>query len=399
METKTARRRRHPDRKAQLAAVAAELFTERGYHGVGITEIASVAGITGPALYRHFTDKQAILAHVVLSGIDELIATTQLALNGSETPALEQIESALVTLATLSIERRDIAALWRWERRNLSLDDQRAVRERSATLITTWSDTLLVMRPELSRADAELLCWAALSVFGSVAVHTTRIGKRRYLDLLVRCARDVLHCTLPPEGSAPTIAPDSAAGVLRPTRRELLVTEASRLFQERGFHEVSMEDIGAAAGISGPSVYRHFPSKAALLMAAAQRIAEQLEIGRRQVARAAASESEALHGLIASYVETMRDSADLNAAGRQISALTDAERAELRRIQRDYVSEWVRLLGAVRPELSAIECRVVVHMALTIANDLVRTGRMRSRPGLPAELCAVMGSALGLPAE
>ena len=48
-------------------------------------------------------------------------------------------------------------------------------------------------------------------------------------------------------------------------RRELVLEAAADLFAARGFHAVGMDDIGEAAGISGPGVYRHFPSKQALL--------------------------------------------------------------------------------------------------------------------------------------
>lgn len=392
------RRSRPRDRKAQLAVVAAELFCARGFHEVGINDIAGAAGVTGPALYRHFSDKQAILAHVVLSGIDELITTTKLALDDAATPAPDQAEAALSNLAKLSVERRDIAALWRWERRNLDPEAQREVRHQSAELVQLWSDTLRAIRPGLAPADAELLCWAALSVFGSAAVHSTRIGKRRYAALLIAGARAVLHTSLPVADSPhPIPAGRADEPILRTSRREQLITEAGRLFAERGFHEVSMEDIGAAAGISGPSVYRHFPGKAALFVAASHRIAHRLELGRLQIAASAASEAEALYGLAMSYVDVMSTSADLLSVGRQVSALSESDRSELRRIQRDYVDEWARLLCAVRPELNSAEARVTVHMALAIANDLIRTGRIRSRPNVHAELVALMSSALELP--
>ena len=45
-------------------------------------------------------------------------------------------------------------------------------------------------------------------------------------------------------------------------RRDLLV-EATRLFAIRGYAGVSLEDLGAACGISGPAVYRHFSGKSA----------------------------------------------------------------------------------------------------------------------------------------
>lgn len=387
------RSRRPRDRKEQLAAVAAELFCERGFHEVGISDIAAAAGITGPALYRHFSDKQAILAHVVLLAIEQLAATTQLPPDDAGTPAPDQVEDSLHALARLSVERRGISALWRWERRNLSTEAQREVRKRSTELIAGWTRALRVIRPDLPEADAAMLCWASLSVFGSVAVHSTRLGRRRYVDLLVETARGVLHSTLPVAGPGTTPAPPP---VVQPSRRELLVIEATRLFGERGFHEVSMEDIGSAAGISGPSVYRHFPSKTAVFMAAASRVAERLAQGRARVAATAATEFDALHGLVRSYVETMVDSADLMSVGREIRALSEAERTELRRVQRDYVAEWVRLLVALRPELSPVEARVVVHMGLTIVNDLVRTGPVKRRENLAEELAVVTATALGI---
>ncbi|MGH3433970.1 MAG: TetR/AcrR family transcriptional regulator [Thermocrispum sp.] len=387
------RPRRPRDRKEQLAAVAAELFCQRGYHEVGITDIAAAAGITGPALYRHFNDKQAILAHVVLLAIEQLTATTQLSPDGAAAPAPDQVDTMLHSLARLSVERRDISALWRWERRNLSAEAQREVRHRSTELVAGWTRTLRAARPELSEPDAAMLCWAGLSVFGSVAVHSTRLSRRRYVDLLVAAARGVVHRTLPEPG-APAAQPPTP--VLQPSRREVLVIEASRLFGERGFHEVSMEDIGSAAGISGPSVYRHFPSKTAVFMAAASRVAERLAAGRARVAATAATELEALRGLVRSYVETMVDSADLMSVGREIRALSEADRTELRRVQRDYVAEWVRLLVAVRPDLTPVEARVVVHMGLTIVNDLIRTGPVMRRENLAEELAVVMATALGI---
>lgn len=46
-----------------------------------------------------------------------------------------------------------------------------------------------------------------------------------------------------------------------PQRRELILAAAVRLFAERGYHAASMDEIGAAAGISKAVVYDHFASK------------------------------------------------------------------------------------------------------------------------------------------
>ena len=69
-------------------------------------------------------------------------------------------------------------------------------------------------------------------------------------------------------------------------RRAQIRTVAARLFATSGFHGVTIEDIGAACGISGPAVYRHFPSKDALLADLLVGISEHLLAGGRRWASA-----------------------------------------------------------------------------------------------------------------
>ncbi|HKS44822.1 MAG TPA: TetR family transcriptional regulator [Amycolatopsis sp.] len=383
------RGRRVRDRKNQLAAVAAELFRTRGYRGVGINDIAAAAGITGPALYRHFTDKQSILSYVLLSGLAELERGTSEALSALESG---QIEAVMSRLAAGSVERRDTTALWRWEGRHLSPEDQKEIGRRSSAMLSTWAKMLLTVRPELPAADAELLCWAALSVFGSVSVHHTSVARQRFVTLLVDLAKRVLYADLPAEGPEPG---DPVPGLGNQSRREQLLSAAAELFHQRGFHAVSMEDIGAAAGIAGPSVYKHFPSKAALLCAIARRAADRLAVGAEHAIRTSATEAEALRALVESYVRVLTSSPEL-AVGFAIDGanIPEQDRADLLRVQRDYVTQWVNLLVAARPGLNAREAKIIVHAALTVANDLTRTRRIASRPRLPADLVALMAAVL-----
>ncbi|MEA5358361.1 TetR/AcrR family transcriptional regulator [Amycolatopsis sp., V23-08] len=391
--TDSVRSVRPRDRKAQLAAVAAELFRARGFPGVGIKDIADAAGVTGPALYRHFADKQAILAYVVLGGFEDLEAATASALSDSVPPA-DQLKDLLGQLATQAVERREIAALWRWEGRHLPKEDQREIARRSALTLASWSKALLVQRPELPAEDAELLCWAALSVFGSVSVHHTAVARRRFAQLLVELALGVLNTTLPTPVSAQSDTPPLRLGT--PSRREQVLAEATALFAQRGFHDVSMEDIGAAAGIAGPSVYRHFPSKAALMVAIGHRAADRLALAAERALQAT-DERSALHRLAASYVHTILHTPELLVSfSADRVTMPDRDKADLLRIQRDYVTQWVTLLSAVQPQLPPREAKITVHAALTIANDLARTRRVAARPHFEAELTALLHTILGI---
>ena len=50
------------------------------------------------------------------------------------------------------------------------------------------------------------------------------------------------------------------------TRRETIKREAARLFAVHGYGGASLRDIAAASGVRQPTLYDHFPSKAALLL-------------------------------------------------------------------------------------------------------------------------------------
>lgn len=397
MDPVTAPQRRPRDRKAQLASLAAGLFRERGYHGVGINDIAAAAGVTGPAIYRHFADKQAILTYVVLSGIDDMNAATADAL-ADGVPTADQLDRLLTLLGTQAVERREIAALWRWEGRHLPADERREIRRRSGGVLGAWTKALLRRRPELPEADAELLCWATLSVFGSVSVHRTSVAKKRFVKLLTELASAVFDVTLP-EAAAPASPEPEPPGLGTPSRREQVLAAATELFAERGFHAVSMEDIGAASGIAGPSVYRHFPSKAALIVAIGHRAADRLAVAAERALKAS-DERDALRRLAASYVHTLLHTPELlvsftSSSGVRVS-MPERDKTELLRVQRDYVGQWVALLAAARPELPAREVKIIVHAALTIANDLSRTRRVTVRPHLEEELTALLHAVLGI---
>lgn len=419
--------KRPRDRKTQLAAVAAELFRARGYHGVGINDIAAAAGVTGPALYRHFKDKQTILAHVLRAGLEEVEAATEAASLAGEHPSPDQIGTLLTELAAKSVERRDAAALWRWEGRHLDAETQRDMRERSGAMLATWAKVLMRVRAGLPPEDAELLCWAGLSVFGSVSVHRTSVPKRRFEALLVDIATRVLHADVPgtetpgadgtgadqggagrrgsiPAGAASdastaTADPPGGGPLTAPSRREQILTEATELFSSHGFSAVSMDDIGRAAGIAGPSVYRHFPSKASLLGAIGRRAGDRLLLTAEEALRCDGA-WPALHKLAESYVATLTGQPELLVSFSVDRVhIDERDRPDLLRIQREYVSHWIRLLEAARPELDSREAKITVHAALTVANDLTRTRRVNRRPNLPAELVLLMGAVLSSGAQ
>lgn len=89
-------------------------------------------------------------------------------------------------------------------------------------------------------------------------------------------------------GDAPHTSPPTDLGAYRrgrtprAVREAQMVAAAERLFAERGYHGVSMDEIAGASGISKPMLYEYFGSKERLFLACVERARGRLfeEIAR-----------------------------------------------------------------------------------------------------------------------
>ncbi|MFF6780147.1 TetR family transcriptional regulator [Streptomyces sp. NPDC012510] len=187
-----------------------------------------------------------------------------------------------------------------------------------------------------------------------------------------------------------------------PTRREQILKEAARLFAERGFHGVGVDEIGAAVGISGPGLYRHFAGKDAMLAELLVGISGQLLTGaKRRVAEAdgvtvrgsaggaegaAGRDPEAvLDSLIEGHIDFALDDRPLiTLHDRELDRLRDSDRKLVRQLQRQYVELWVGVLREVYPGLAEPAARSAVHSVFGLLNSTPHLGRPGSLPGRTA---------------
>ncbi len=152
-------------------------------------------------------------------------------------------------------------------------------------------------------------------------------------------------------------------------RREQLLGAAAGMFAARGYHDVGIDDIGAAAGISGPGVYRHFASKQALLGALCDRAMSRMLDGARSTRDRHDDSGAALEALVDLHVEfAVCERPLLGVWAREQRALSDDVRRSLRRRQRDYEQVWREATGPLRPELDDAEVAVVVLAVLALLN-------------------------------
>jgi AcrR family transcriptional regulator len=156
----------------------------------------------------------------------------------------------------------------------------------------------------------------------------------------------------------------------RASRREEILAIAVELFATRGYHGVSMDDIGTAAGVTGPALYHHFAGKEAMLAAAIVPVSEGLLAAGRKRVENAANANAALAALIDFHVAFALDNpAVITLQLHELARLPEESRHTIRRLQRLYVEEWVGVLTRVRPGMSPSTARTAAHAAFGLMNS------------------------------
>jgi AcrR family transcriptional regulator len=367
-------RTRPRNRRALILAAAAALFAERGYERVGMSEIAEAVAVRPSAIYSHFAGKQDLLYNVILAEF-----TPARALIADLSP--DGLDPVLGGLAGFSLDHRGLGVLWQRESRHLD-DRQRAgLRDHIRDTVATLAALLRGQRPGLTPEQAESLVQCMLSVLLSSSQHRLVLPRPEYDLLMADLCRAVLAAQPPQRAARP---PGESARPVLPlqSRRESLLQVATSLFAARGYATTSVDDIGAAAGIAGPSVYNHFASKADLLVAAAERAIGGLRIDLSRVLGSCPDAGAALAALTRAYrTFAFADSALIDVLTAEASSLPDDQQRRTRQAIREYVGEWAYLLRATAggPDVPA---RIRVIAALSMINDVARTPHVRAVPGI-----------------
>src|SRR3954454_19047241 len=103
-------KRRPKDRKQQILDQAVGLFIERGFHSVKLEDIAEAAGVTARALYRHYDNKQALLAAAIRTG-QEQYQSARLLSGGEAASTPKPLSAELPDLIAAAIVSRSLTVL------------------------------------------------------------------------------------------------------------------------------------------------------------------------------------------------------------------------------------------------------------------------------------------------
>jgi AcrR family transcriptional regulator len=181
------------------------------------------------------------------------------------------------------------------------------------------------------------------------------------------------------------------------SRRQEILDRSAELFAARGFHGVSVTEIGAACGISGPALYKHFTGKEAILAEMLVSISERLlTVGRERVAQADGADA-ALDALIAWHVDfALRHRALIVVQDRDWESLPPEAREQVRALQREYVDVWAAVLRDRTSGLDLASARAMAHAAFGLINSTPHSGVLADEP-MRALLARMARAALTAP--
>ncbi|MBF6330470.1 TetR/AcrR family transcriptional regulator [Nocardia transvalensis] len=365
-------RRRPKNRRAQIAATSAAAFGSLGYHGVSMEDIASKLGISSAALYRHYPSKYALFREELLRLGSATVAAVTLPEEAADWSAEQRLGHVLDRMIADTIANRPTVALVRWERRYLDDTDRTTLDDQFAAAVAIVRDLIGEVRPDLSHRDRVVRSVSVFSVISSIGDHHATLPVKPLTAVLNSAAWALIRADLPTGESSSR--PPRAVEIPQSFKHELLLKKAVELFHERGYPNVSVEDIATAADLSAASaVYRYYRSKSDLLAAAFRRAADRVSGAIGPATASSSTPAEALSKLIDLYVAGSFAERELTFVYyAEFGHVPAEERTVLRNIQRLIVAEWVKLLVQVRPELSEAQARILVQAAFGLVVDLGR---------------------------
>ncbi len=178
-------------------------------------------------------------------------------------------------------------------------------------------------------------------------------------------------------------------------RREMIISAAAELFRKKSYRGTSIEDIGTAVGTSGPAIYRHFPSKEAILVELLERAIKRSQRDILSVLELGLSPLETLQRIVTKSVDHVMEETDLVVmAAEEGRSLSPGARKRVARERRAIVGEWMDVVQALRPDLSGEETRSVCMAVFALITSLPRGGDLKPDIARPLYVRMAMAALL-----
>ena len=164
-------------RRQAILDAAAGLFAAQGFAGSTIAYFGAEAGVRGPAIYRHFPGKQAMLGALLLEASEALLEGGRRVAAQAHDDAARlgglvafQVDFALARPDVIRIQDRDFGAL--------ADADRERVRALQLEYVDVWRDALAPLHPDEGAPALRLRAQAVFGLINSTPHSVRRHGGR-----------------------------------------------------------------------------------------------------------------------------------------------------------------------------------------------------------------------------
>lgn len=176
-------------RESQIIDAAARLFYKHGFHNVGMDDIGEAVGISGPAIYKHFSSKDEILATLLNDAIDEIARRTV----PDDDPRVE-LEHLLWSQAEFAVTHRELVSVYTRDDRELQMPWRRSFRRRAARHEQMWIDLLKRSYPHVPENQIVVIAHTLIGMIHSVARWPPSVSvDKQTSETLFRMAKSALQ--------------------------------------------------------------------------------------------------------------------------------------------------------------------------------------------------------------
>ncbi|NLE80908.1 MAG: TetR/AcrR family transcriptional regulator [Rhodococcus sp.] len=178
------------DRRRQLLSAAAALIAERGFAGVRLEDLGSAVGISGPAVYRHFPNKDAVLVELLV-GVSRRLLEGGAAVVSEASGAGDALEGLIEFHLDFALGEPDLIRIQDRDLQSLPGDAERQVRHTQRRYVEIWVHILMDVDPGLNEADARTKAHATFGLINSTphsAPPSAHTRSRRILRQMSRSA-------------------------------------------------------------------------------------------------------------------------------------------------------------------------------------------------------------------
>lgn len=163
------------DREQAILRAAERLIADRGFHAVGVDSIGEQAGVSGSAIYRHFSSKDEILGALFSAATAELLVR----LGTVREDPQQELEHLVDVHLDFTLERERLAVIWQHEQRSLTQSHRRNFVRGREVYVQRWLSSLAAALPGQTHEELVVAMNAAQSAIMSVAMGPRSVASSR----------------------------------------------------------------------------------------------------------------------------------------------------------------------------------------------------------------------------